>query len=168
MVLITLYLKTEFYCANHASCGDQECPKWTRGWASYKSLHVGPILWQQSISSIPRLNFYSSQWLSGKNAAGVLFCLEGPGFDPRPRQISSAPFLRRASPGCDTLTSRKSWQISVTQLLGGAIMELQTLATSVVLLSVRPTPRTIWGDSNLRPPARRGLAQGQWFESPCT
>ena len=73
----------------------------------------------------------------------VLFCLEGPGFDPRPRQISSAPFLRRASPGCDTLTSRKSWQISVTQLLGGTIMELQTLATSVVLLSVRPTPRTI-------------------------
>ena len=33
--------------------------------SSCKSLHAGPILWQQGISSIPRLNFYPSQWLSG-------------------------------------------------------------------------------------------------------
>ena len=43
---------------------------------SCKSLHVGPILWQQGISSIPRF------------ALGVLFCSEGPGFNPPPWQTS--------------------------------------------------------------------------------
>ena len=33
--------------------------------SSCKSLHTGPILRQQSSSSIPRLNFNPSQWLSG-------------------------------------------------------------------------------------------------------
>ena len=34
--------------------------------SSCKRLHVGSILWQQGINSIPRLNFYPSLWLSGK------------------------------------------------------------------------------------------------------
>ena len=45
--------------------------------------------------------------------------------------------LFRASPWFDTLTSRESWQITVTQLLGGAYMELPTIATVVAILSDR-------------------------------
>ena len=100
--------------------------------SSCKSLHAGPILWQQGITSIPRLKFYPSQWLSGKNTAGMLVCSEGPGFDPRPRQSMSILMLCRASPGCDTLTSQEPWHVPVTQLLGGAPL--------VLICSFRPNP----------------------------
>ena len=100
--------------------------------SSCKSLHIGPILWQQGITLIPRMKFYPSQWLSGKNTAGMLVCSEGPGFDPRPRQSMSILMLFRASPGCDTLTSQEPWHVPVTQLIGGAPL--------VFICSFRPNP----------------------------